>query len=141
MRALVTGAAGFIGSHLVEQLLARGQIVIGLDDMSIGQLGNLVAIGEHRSFRFVPGTVRDRALVDDLVGEVDVVFHLAAALGPALVQDRTLRSLLTNVHGTENVVDAVVQPDGFRDDLIRRLGHARTKDRQFSGRRHGVPPV
>lgn len=106
MKALVTGAAGFIGSHLVEQLLARGQIVIGLDDMSTGQLDNLVAIGEHRSFRFVPGTVLDGRLVDDLVSEADVVFHFAAAVGSFVIRDRTLDALLTNVHGTENVVHA-----------------------------------
>ncbi|MFR9728208.1 NAD-dependent epimerase/dehydratase family protein [Saccharopolyspora sp. MS10] len=104
MRALVTGAAGFIGSHLVERLLADGHAVIGVDDLSTGGRANLP--GHAAEFRFVQGTVLDASLIDDLVSEVDVVFHLAAAVGAFVIQERTLRSLLTNVHGTENVLDS-----------------------------------
>jgi len=104
MKALVTGAAGFIGSHLVEHLLATGHTVLGLDDLSTGQRGNLPA--ESPRFRFVPGTILDGSLVDDLVSEVDTAFHMAAAVGAFVIQERTLRSLLTNVHGTENVLDS-----------------------------------
>lgn len=104
MRALVTGAAGFIGSHLVEWLLAEGNTVVGVDDLSTGSEANLPA--DEPDFRFVRGTILDGSLIDDLVSEVDVVFHLAAAVGAFVIQERTLRSLLTNVHGTENVLDS-----------------------------------
>ncbi|MBK0866712.1 NAD-dependent epimerase/dehydratase family protein [Saccharopolyspora sp. HNM0986] len=104
MKALVTGAAGFIGSHLVEHLLADGHEVLGLDDLSTGSRANLPA--DSPEFRFTSGTILDGTLVDDLVSEVDVVFHMAAAVGAFVIQERTLRSLLTNVHGTENVLDS-----------------------------------
>ncbi|WP_243788241.1 NAD-dependent epimerase/dehydratase family protein [Saccharopolyspora gloriosae] len=104
MRALVTGAAGFIGSHLVEWLLAEGHTVVGVDDLSTGSKANLPE--NAPAFRFVQGTILDGSLIDDLVSEVDVVFHLAAAVGAFVIQERTLRSLLTNVHGTENVLDS-----------------------------------
>ena len=104
MKALVTGAAGFIGSHLVEHLLADGHEVLGLDDLSTGSRANLPA--DSAEFRFTSGTILDGTLVDDLVSEVDVVFHMAAAVGAFVIQERTLRSLLTNVHGTENVLDS-----------------------------------
>lgn len=104
MRALVTGAAGFIGSHLVERLLADGNTVIGLDDLSTGREENLPA--GRQELRTVRGTILDGALVDHLVSEVDTVFHLAAAVGAFVIQERTLQSLLTNIHGTENVLSA-----------------------------------
>lgn len=104
MKALVTGAAGFIGSHLVEHLLAEGHAVLGLDDLSTGSRANLPA--DSPEFRLASGTILDGTLVDDLVSEVDVVFHMAAAVGAFVIQERTLRSLLTNVHGTENVLDS-----------------------------------
>lgn len=104
MRALVTGAAGFIGSHLSEWLLANGHTVIGLDDLSTGKEENL-AHG-HENFRLVRGTVLDSALLDDLVSTVDFVFHMAAAVGAFMIQQHTLRGILTNVHGTENVLNA-----------------------------------
>lgn len=103
MRALVTGAAGFIGSHLVEHLLTEGHHVVGLDDVSTGRRENLSAAFDHPDFRFVHGTILDRATVDELTAGMDAVFHLAAAVGAFVIRDRTLESLLTNIHGTENV--------------------------------------
>jgi nucleoside-diphosphate-sugar epimerase len=106
MRALVTGAAGFIGSHLVDALLGAGHDVVGLDDLSTGRLANVTPALGRRRFRLVEGDILDQGLVDELVAESDTVFHLAAAVGAFVIRDRTLESLRTNIHGTENVVDA-----------------------------------
>jgi UDP-glucose 4-epimerase len=103
-RYLVTGGAGFIGSHLTEELLARGSRATVLDNLSTGSLQNLDACIDD--VRFVQGSVLDPLLVDELVSEVDVVVHLAAAVGVKLVMDHPLRSFLTNVRGTEVVLEA-----------------------------------
>jgi UDP-glucose 4-epimerase len=106
MRALVTGAAGFIGSHLTDELLAAGHQVTGLDDLSTGRLENLRAATGHPSFRLVQGSILDTATVGRLAAGSDWVFHLAAAVGAFVIRDRTLDSLRTNIHGTENVVES-----------------------------------
>jgi UDP-glucose 4-epimerase len=106
MRVLVTGAAGFIGSHLTEELLSDGHQVTGLDDLSTGRLENLRAVAGHPSFRLVQGSILDTATVGELTAGSDWVFHLAAAVGAFVIRDRTLDSLRTNVRGTENVVEA-----------------------------------
>jgi UDP-glucose 4-epimerase len=106
MKCLVTGAAGFIGSHLTGQLLDSGNDVVGLDDFSTGRPENLAAVADHPRFRLVRGSILDRALVDRAAEGSDCVFHLAAAVGAFVIRDRTLESMRTNIHGTENVVDA-----------------------------------
>ena len=106
MRALVTGGAGFIGSHLVEQLLQAGASVRVLDDLSTGRASNLGAVATHADFALVEGSVLDGHLVERMVGEADVVFHLAAAVGVDWVLRHPLRSLQTNIQGTENVLQA-----------------------------------
>ena len=106
MRAFVTGAAGFIGSHLVEALLADGHQVAGLDDLSTGRRENLAAVARHPRFTLVQGSITDARLVDELTAGADHVYHLAAAVGAFVIRDRTLESLRTNIHGTETVVDA-----------------------------------
>jgi len=106
MRIFITGAAGFIGSHLCQALLHRGHEVAGLDDLSTGRLENLSAVSGDPRFRLVQGSVLDRAAVDELADGADWVFHLAAAVGTFVIRDRTLDSMRTNLHGTENVVAA-----------------------------------
>jgi UDP-glucose 4-epimerase len=106
MRNLVTGGAGFIGSHLSEALLARGQEVWALDDLSTGRVANLRTFEKQPGFRFLEGSVTDTALVSGLVAQCDRVFHLAAAVGVKYVLENPLRSLITNIRGTEVVLEA-----------------------------------
>ncbi|MCS5722111.1 GDP-mannose 4,6-dehydratase [Herbiconiux sp. CPCC 203407] len=109
MRTLVTGGAGFIGSHLVEHLLERGDDVVVLDDMSTGAPRNLIDALVDPHLSVVHGSVLDRDTVSSAVRGVDRVFHLAAAVGVKLIVDRPLASLRVNIHGTENVLDACVE--------------------------------
>ena len=103
---LVTGGAGFIGSHLVDALLSRGHRVTALDVLSTGRLTNLDAASLHPSFRFVQGSVLDELVVDDLVHDCDVVVHMAAAVGVKLIVEQPLRSITTNIRGSEIVIEA-----------------------------------
>lgn len=109
MRSLVTGGAGFIGSHLCERLLERGHEVWALDDLSTGRLENLRTFERHPRFRFLEGTVMDQSLVNGLVAQSDRVFHLAAAVGVKYVLENPLRSLITNIRGTEAVLQACAE--------------------------------
>ncbi len=106
MRYLITGGAGFIGSHLADALVARGDEVTVLDDLSTGRRENLVQLAENPRFRFVHGSVLDELIVDELVQDCDVVAHLAAAVGVQLIVSRPLRSLTTNIRGSEIVLGA-----------------------------------
>jgi UDP-glucose 4-epimerase len=106
MRALITGGAGFIGSHLADRLLARGDQVVLLDDLSTGRLSNIEHVNGRSDVEFVLGSVLDSDLVDQVVSQVDVVFHLAAAVGVNLIVERPLESLMTNIRGTESVVES-----------------------------------
>jgi UDP-glucose 4-epimerase len=103
---LVTGGAGFIGSHLTDALLARGDHVVALDNLSTGRLSNLDAAGSHPNFRFVQASVLDEMAVDELAHQCDVIVHLAAAVGVKLIVEQPLRSLTTNIRGSENVIEA-----------------------------------
>jgi UDP-glucose 4-epimerase len=107
MRALITGGAGFIGSHLAETLAIQGHQVIVLDDLSTGRLENIAHLSTFPGFRYVIDSVTNQAVVDALVAEVDVVFHLAAAVGVRLVCDAPIHTIQTNVNGTETVLSAV----------------------------------
>jgi UDP-glucose 4-epimerase len=107
MRALITGGAGFIGSHLAETLAIQGHQVIVLDDLSTGRLENIAHLSRFPGFRYVIDSVTNQAAVDSLVAEVDVVFHLAAAVGVRLVCDAPIHTIQTNVNGTETVLSAV----------------------------------
>jgi len=105
-RALITGGAGFIGSHLSDRLIDLGWQVTILDDLSTGARSNIDHLLPNDKFVFVHGSVLDRDLTCRLVQDSDVVFHLAAAVGVKLIMDRPLDSLLTNIRGTENVLEA-----------------------------------
>jgi UDP-glucose 4-epimerase len=109
MKILVTGGAGFIGSHLAEELLRRDHEVWALDDLSTGRLENLSPFQRHARFRFLEGSVMDAPLVHGLVAQCDRVYHLAAAVGVKYVLENPLRSLLTNIRGTEVVLEAASQ--------------------------------
>jgi UDP-glucose 4-epimerase len=117
-RALVTGGAGFVGSHLVERLAAQGDRVTVLDDLSTGHRANLNATVIGAQVDLIEGTVLDAPLVDRLVTEADVVYHLAAAVGVDWVLRHPLRSLETNIQGTEQVLRACASIEGGRRVLI-----------------------
>jgi len=127
LRALVTGAAGFIGSHLCEELVHGGYQVTGLDDLSTGRPANLASVREHISFR--RGSVLDSALVRELAGNADVVYHLAAAVGTFTIRDQWRHSLHVNLDGTCNVVEAAA---------ARRIPLLFTSSSEVYGTSHGV---
>src|SRR5215216_7628726 len=98
-RALVTGGAGFIGSHLSELLLREGWEVYALDDVSTGSLDNVAALREQPGFHLVVDSVLNHAVVNELVHKCDVVFHLAAAVGVRLIVEQPVHTMVTNVQG------------------------------------------
>ena len=99
--ALVTGGAGFIGSHLVEMLLNAGRQVVVVDDLSTGQLDNLQPVRDHQQFEFVQGNLADAGLVRELLDGVQEVYHLAAAVGVALVAERPIETIRRNIEPTD----------------------------------------
>lgn len=109
MTTLVTGGAGFIGCHLTESLLSNGEDVIVLDDLSTGNEQNLTGVLDHPSLQFVKGSILDASLVDELVSQTHTIYHLAAAVGTFTILDKTLDSLRTNLHGTENVIESALR--------------------------------
>jgi UDP-glucose 4-epimerase len=104
MKALITGGAGFIGSHLSEYLLSLGHFVTTVDTLSTGQRENISHLLPHERFRFVEGSVTDRSLLKAPVEQCDIIFHLAAVVGVKLVVSSPLKTLETNVRGTEIVL-------------------------------------
>ncbi|WP_225837926.1 NAD(P)-dependent oxidoreductase [Streptomyces sp. NK08204] len=108
---LVTGGAGFIGSHLVDALLANGHSVVVLDDLTTGRQENLTQNWTDPRFRFRHGSVLDAPLVDELVQECDTVIHLAAAVGVKLIVEKPLQSFITNTKGTETVIESAQRYD------------------------------
>lgn len=105
-RYLVTGGAGFIGSHLVEALLAQGHQVVVLDNLSTGRMANLGAVKNDPGLRFVHGSVLDDLAVDQAIQGCDIVVHLAAAVGVKLIVEQPLYSLTTNIKGAITVLEA-----------------------------------
>ena len=109
MVSLITGGAGFIGSHLAEALLARGEQVIILDDLSTGSVENIRHFRTNPSLHCFFESVRDRQLLAELVDESDVVFHLAAAVGVRRIIESPVRTIETNVRGTDMVLEAAAK--------------------------------
>jgi len=107
MKVLITGGAGFIGSHLSDELIAGGNEVVVLDNLSTGRFENIAHLDGNKSFQFVEGSIMNEMLVDKLVERCDVVYHLAAAVGVDLVVKKPLESLITNIKGSEIVLDMV----------------------------------
>jgi UDP-glucose 4-epimerase len=106
VRALVTGGAGFIGSHLAQSLLKAGVEVLVLDDFSTGSRINIKDIETNGGLRIVEGSLLDEKLVEELMAQVDSCFHLGAALGVQRILEKPYQSLTTNVAGTENIIQA-----------------------------------
>jgi UDP-glucose 4-epimerase len=104
LRYLITGGAGFIGSHLADELLARGHRVHVLDDLSTGAVDNIRHLKPHPAFSYSIETASNASLVAELVDEADVVYHLAAAVGVELIIESPVRTIETNVHTTEIVL-------------------------------------
>jgi UDP-glucose 4-epimerase len=104
MRALITGGAGFIGSHLSEALVARGDEVLILDDLSTGSIENIAHLKGRPGFEYFIDTVENEPLLAELIDRSDVVFHLAAAVGVKLIVEQPVYTIETNVHGTEVVL-------------------------------------
>ena len=113
MKYLITGGAGFIGSHLAEKLIARGDQVVIFDNLSTGSASNLSGIKEK--IKFEEGDILDRAVIDKLVSESDYVVHLAAALGVFNIVNKPLESLKTNLQGSEIVLEAC---DKYRKPVL-----------------------
>src|ERR671923_3001604 len=106
MRFLITGGAGFIGSHLTDTLLEAGHEVIALDNLSTGSDRNVAHLEDVPAFRLVRGSVLDELVVDELAREADAIVHLAAAVGVSLIVTQPLHSLTTNIRGSEIVMGA-----------------------------------
>ena len=109
MKVFITGGAGFIGSHLAEHLISRGDRVSVLDDLSTGEMSNLDRLVGHERFEHRIGSVTDAPLVSELLDRADITVHLAAAVGVRLIVERPVHTIETNVHGTEVVLHAAAK--------------------------------
>ena len=109
MRCIVTGGAGFIGSHLCDLLISNGHNVTAIDDLSTGQLSNLDDIINHPNFEFLKGDILKLPELDYIVSRSDMIYHLAAAVGVDLVVRDPVKTILTNVKGTERILEAAAK--------------------------------
>lgn len=118
MRALVTGAAGFIGSHLVDELLSQNYEVVGIDSLVVGRSSNLRSVAENKNFTFIEGDIRSPRDVDKAIKGIDIVFHLAALADIVPSITNPTEYFTTNVDGTFNIVEAA------RRERVKKLVYA-----------------
>src|SRR6202040_2499014 len=109
MRALITGGAGFIGSHLADHLLAQQDEVWAIDDLTTGSIENIEHLMNHPRFHYQIGTIANVAATAELVDRCDVIFHLAAAVGVRLIVESPVRTIETNIRGTEVILKAAAK--------------------------------
>lgn len=109
MKILITGGAGFLGSHLTEHLLKQGDSVFALDDLSTGSIDNIEHLKTHPRYGYHIESMMNRSLVAELVDHCDAVFHLAAAVGVRLIVESPVRAIETNVRGTEIILEAAAK--------------------------------
>ncbi|MCF6319792.1 MAG: GDP-mannose 4,6-dehydratase, partial [Proteobacteria bacterium] len=100
-KCLVTGGAGFIGSHLTEKLLSEGNEIVVVDNFSTGEQSNLSHLADHPQLSLITGSITDQTLLTEVVRGVDVIYHLAAAVGVKLVAEDPVRTIETNIYPTE----------------------------------------
>ena len=115
MKYLVTGGAGFIGSHISDALIKRGDQVVVLDNLSTGNKKNIEHLLNNASFALTEGSILDTSVVNDAVNSVDHVLHFAAAVGVFTIVDKPLESLTTNIRGTENILEAAYR---FKKEVL-----------------------
>jgi UDP-glucose 4-epimerase len=106
---LITGGAGFIGSHLAETLLAEGHRVLVIDDLSTGRWENVAPLAQNRQFHFARASIEEAVVLDRMASESQVIFHLAAAVGVKLIVERPVHTIETNIRGTELVLDTALR--------------------------------
>ena len=109
MKLLITGGAGFIGSHLAERLIEMGHFVIALDDLSTGTSSNIAQLEKNPNFEFIKGSMLDEKLVETLMSRVDGCIHLGAALGVQRILEKPYQSLVANIHGSEIAIKAAAE--------------------------------
>jgi len=110
-KILITGGAGFIGSHLAEKLLKDGEEVFVVDNLSTGSMDNIKHLQDNQSFHFTKGSIMDKNLIVETVAKVDEIYHLAAAVGVKNIMDNPLNSFLVNIDGTKNILDVAAAKD------------------------------
>jgi len=109
MKLLITGGAGFIGSHLAERLIEMDHFVIALDDLSTGTSSNIAQLEKNPNFEFIKGSMLDEKLVETLMSRVDGCIHLGAALGVQRILEKPYQSLVANIHGSEIAIKAAAE--------------------------------
>ena len=109
MNLLITGGAGFIGSHLAERLIEMGHLVIALDNLSTGRSSNIAQLEKNTNFEFIKGSMLDEKLIETLMSGVDGCIHLGAALGVQRILEKPYQSLVANIHGSEIAIKAAAE--------------------------------